>query len=207
MTISSPTAKRSANDKQIAGTHYKTKYQHWDMLPNIGYDGQYFAGQISKYLMRWRKKNGVRDILKAQHFLEKMVELTRSIGPEFLTNGFDTDEEVRAQIQGHMATHLDEFFTVNEVGMQERAIITCVLFANNVAVLHEAQEECAALLTVVSNETKQKPDLELPVSTKFTFNGYTQDDTDKMVWICKQCNKELVLQLDEPPTLAHPTCA
>ena len=75
----------SANEKQIAGEHYKEaghcphckgELQHWDMVDMFGLD--YFQGQITKYVMRWHRKNGVQDLMKAQHFIEKYIELQQS---------------------------------------------------------------------------------------------------------------------------------
>lgn len=65
----------SANDRQVGGTHYSTPggLQHWDIVDIFKLD--YFQGQITKYVMRWNKKNGVEDLKKAQHFLEKYIEL------------------------------------------------------------------------------------------------------------------------------------
>lgn len=67
----------SANDKQVAGSHYKTMTpdipQHWDIVALHNLD--YFQGQITKYVMRWKNKNGIQDLQKALHFLEKYIEL------------------------------------------------------------------------------------------------------------------------------------
>ena len=64
----------SANDKQIAGTHYKRygDLQPWDVVLkwNLGY----LEGTALKYIARWRDKGGIDDIKKAIHFLEKLVE-------------------------------------------------------------------------------------------------------------------------------------
>jgi len=65
----------SANDKQVAGTHYKSKIQHWDYV--VANDLDYFQAQITKYVTRWRKKNGLTDLEKASHFLEKYIEIER----------------------------------------------------------------------------------------------------------------------------------
>ena len=65
----------SANDKQVGGTHYKgAVVQHWDFVKmhNI----PYMEAQIIKYTMRWRAKNGLEDLKKAAHFLEKLIEQT-----------------------------------------------------------------------------------------------------------------------------------
>jgi len=64
----------AANDRQVAGKHYgEVRYQHWDIVEEHNLD--YFQGQITKYVMRWKHKNGIEDLRKAQHFLEKYIEL------------------------------------------------------------------------------------------------------------------------------------
>lgn len=62
-----------ANNRQVAGTHYQSEIQHWDYV--VANDLDYFQGQITKYVSRWKKKNGVADLRKAQHFLEKYLEV------------------------------------------------------------------------------------------------------------------------------------
>lgn len=65
----------SANATQIGGSHYKTKHglEHWDMVSMFNLD--YFQGQVSRYLFRWKNKNGLEDLRKARHFLDKYIEL------------------------------------------------------------------------------------------------------------------------------------
>ena len=64
----------SANDIQVGGTHYQGKeLQHWDLVDM--YDWDYFQAQIIKYVMRHKGKNGLQDLQKAGHFLEKYIEL------------------------------------------------------------------------------------------------------------------------------------
>jgi len=63
----------SANNRQVSGDHYAATTQHWDIVNEHNLD--YFQGQITKYVMRWKKKNGIEDLKKAQHFLEKYIEL------------------------------------------------------------------------------------------------------------------------------------
>lgn len=71
----------SANEKQIGGSHYKTKsgHEHWDVVTE--HDLNYFEGQITKYVMRCRKKNGKEDLEKALHFLEKYLEVYDKMNP------------------------------------------------------------------------------------------------------------------------------
>lgn len=64
----------SANDTQVGGTHYQQKaIQPWDYIiaNNLGY----LEGNIIKYVSRWRDKNGIEDLRKAQHYLQKLIEV------------------------------------------------------------------------------------------------------------------------------------
>ena len=65
----------TANSKQVAGTHYVSSIQHWDYV--VANDLDYFQAQITKYVTRWKKKNGMQDLKKAQHFLEKYMEVAQ----------------------------------------------------------------------------------------------------------------------------------
>ena len=62
----------NANSTQVGGDHYKTAYQHWDLVLVTGMG--YLEGQATKYAIRWRKKNGIEDLRKALHFLKKLDE-------------------------------------------------------------------------------------------------------------------------------------
>ena len=67
-------ARTTANATQVAGTHYKTQaIQTWDYIAanNIGY----LEGNAIKYLSRWKSKGGVNDLLKAKHYIEKLIEI------------------------------------------------------------------------------------------------------------------------------------
>lgn len=66
-----------ANDYQVDGTHYQQKgtIQHWDYAASNNFD--YFQGQITKYVTRWKKKNGLKDLEKARHFIEKYIEVEK----------------------------------------------------------------------------------------------------------------------------------
>lgn len=74
-----------ANDRQVGGQHYQNgagpcphcgkPIQHWDLAAMFGWD--YFQGQITKYVMRWRSKNGLQDLEKGGHVLQKYLETER----------------------------------------------------------------------------------------------------------------------------------
>ena len=61
------------NLKQVGGKHYRTKYQHWDLM--IKYDVPYMEAQMTRYVTRARKKNGIEDLEKGVHYLEKVLSL------------------------------------------------------------------------------------------------------------------------------------
>jgi Protein of unknwon function (DUF3310). len=64
----------SANERQVAGGHYNgVAVQHWDYAVQV-LGNRYLEGQITKYVMRHRKKNGMQDLQKAEHFLDKLIE-------------------------------------------------------------------------------------------------------------------------------------
>lgn len=71
----------AANDRQVGGSHYKGegKVEHWDIVAQ--HDLDYFQGQITKYVMRWRLKGGIQDLEKARHFLDKYIELETAKQP------------------------------------------------------------------------------------------------------------------------------
>lgn len=60
------------NSKQIGGVHYgASNYAHWDFV--IDNRLGYFEGQITKYVMRYKYKNGKEDLEKALHYLDKLI--------------------------------------------------------------------------------------------------------------------------------------
>ncbi len=64
-----------ANEQQVGGAHYAVKaIQPWDYIiaNNLGY----LEGNIVKYVSRWKDKGGIEDLKKAQHYLQKLIEVT-----------------------------------------------------------------------------------------------------------------------------------
>ncbi|WP_028022254.1 DUF3310 domain-containing protein [Enterovibrio calviensis] len=64
----------SALQKQESGSHYKNQgiqpieYIHANNM-------SFMAGNIVKYVSRYKEKNGAQDLLKAKHYIELMLEL------------------------------------------------------------------------------------------------------------------------------------
>jgi hypothetical protein len=63
----------SALDIQIDGSHYKNMaiqpivYIYANQLPFI-------EGNIVKYVSRWKNKNGIKDLEKAKHLIDMLIE-------------------------------------------------------------------------------------------------------------------------------------
>jgi hypothetical protein len=65
---------------QVGGDHYMDKsIQPWDYIVsnNLGF----LEGNIVKYITRWKDKNGVADLRKAQHYLAKLIEVADGTDP------------------------------------------------------------------------------------------------------------------------------
>jgi len=63
--------------KQVGGEHYKAEknYQHWDWCIDIRLG--YLEAAATKYITRWRGKNGVQDVDKGISYLQKAREAYR----------------------------------------------------------------------------------------------------------------------------------
>ena len=67
--------KRGANAMQVGGTHYKKlPIEPWDYIAANGLG--FFEGNIIKYITRAAKTKNRDDLLKAQHYLAKLLEIT-----------------------------------------------------------------------------------------------------------------------------------
>jgi hypothetical protein len=59
--------------EQVAGSHYSSPYQHWDFVYEAGLG--YFEAQLTRYISRAFRKNGVEDLKKAISYVDKMLTL------------------------------------------------------------------------------------------------------------------------------------
>ena len=66
----------SCNDNQIGGTHYQhQEYQHWDFAVDMAGNDAYLKGCASKYVVRYKDKNGIEDLRKSLHYIDKIEEV------------------------------------------------------------------------------------------------------------------------------------
>ncbi len=88
-----------ADSRQVGGGHYKSEdggEEHWTRQYRLFGPG-YFIGCITKYVERYQNKNGVEDLEKAQHFLEKLIELETDAENEGLAGYVCQDPGERAE--------------------------------------------------------------------------------------------------------------
>ena len=114
------------NDHQGGGSHYAAAVQHWDIV--VMHDLNYFEGQITKYVMRARKKNGLQDLQKAKHFIEKYIAEWENISQKLpaaqiitvpvLRTDADEDQEYKDQLNAATRFHLDGFTSDGKTGYQ-----------------------------------------------------------------------------------------
>ena len=68
--------RQTANDRQEGGTHYKNMpIEVWDFI--VANKIPYLEGNCIKYIVRWKLKGGIQDLLKAKHYLDKLIEVSK----------------------------------------------------------------------------------------------------------------------------------
>jgi hypothetical protein len=64
----------SASDEQIGGNHYKNlAIQPFEFIESNGLG--YGAGNVIKYLCRYKRKGGIEDLQKARHYIDLLIDL------------------------------------------------------------------------------------------------------------------------------------
>ena len=135
----------SANEKQIAGDHYKVKkggVEHWDYciganVPNLEYNA-------SKYVTRWRNKNGTQDLEKALHIVEKRIEsIQQGVG---IFRSVNRKEGM-----------FNRFIEDNAVPHKERVIIDLIMHWKRVDQLYEAHAQIMDMITAEAGAAEPTP--------------------------------------------------
>jgi hypothetical protein len=63
--------------KQVGGSHYKKyKIQPIEFIVKNNLD--FCQGCVIKYVLRFKEKGGVQDLLKAKHYIELLIDTTKS---------------------------------------------------------------------------------------------------------------------------------
>lgn len=125
----------TANAKQVGGDHYQTNngYQHWDLMKDLGLP--YHPATATKYLTRWRKKNGRQDLEKALHYVQKTLEIARAHERSMI-------DDVDGFLTGHSDMGLGESRALRRIA---------AAFAPNVMWLEEAEDIIKGLIESTEN--------------------------------------------------------
>ncbi len=122
-----------AND--ISPDHYAGSYQVWDFVIHIPLG--YLEGNIVKYITRWRKKDGMKDLEKAMHYFEKLLECKElAISPMHNL----TDPEVISEIKA--------FAVANDLSTLEVDFLVCICQGY----LDEAHQTLKIIIEQASNQ-------------------------------------------------------
>jgi hypothetical protein len=63
----------SALDTQVGGDHYQMPIQPVEFIHKNGLG--FIAGNVVKYVVRYKQKNGIEDLKKASHYLDMLIEM------------------------------------------------------------------------------------------------------------------------------------
>lgn len=75
------TRERNALSRQEGGAHYR-EYSIQPVEYIVANDLGFLAGNVVKYVTRYRDKNGAEDIRKAIHYLELILEFEYPVAPQ-----------------------------------------------------------------------------------------------------------------------------
>jgi hypothetical protein len=120
------TALVNPNDhgQQVGADHYETPYQHWDFVQKV-LQGRYLEGCATKYPTRWRKKDGLKDLRKSVHYINKLIfEITQ-------------DRSKFKWPWYHRAKHLMPLFALSQDYLQTREEIFLFCQANGLGLEDE----------------------------------------------------------------------
>jgi hypothetical protein len=62
--------------EQVGGDHYQQPIQVWDFVVanKIGF----LEGNVIKYVERWERKDGMKDLLKAKSYVDKLIAVEKA---------------------------------------------------------------------------------------------------------------------------------
>ena len=126
---------QTANARQVAGTHYASAdgIQHWDLIDE--YDVGYLEGCASKYVTRWRKKDGLVALEKAAHFMQKLYERRSA----------QTFSQVIPRMPGVPLKVIARFAAANGLNADEERILGYILAWQSTGTIDLARREIEAL--------------------------------------------------------------
>lgn len=126
---------KKANDYQVGGGHYRSSYIHWDWV--LDTNQGYLEGNATKYVSRARKKNGLQDLEKADHYVAKIIECSAAAAPQKIT-GVGRSMAVAA---------IERFTAANDLSPDESEFCSAIVFwrVDGIELLNRARDLITAL--------------------------------------------------------------
>lgn len=152
-----------ANDHQVGGRHYKTAYEHWDLVLDTGMG--YLDGCATKYIARHRKKNGQEDLQKALHYVNKLIEASRA--NKVVGILVDRGEAV------------NRFALINDLTSAERRVIYCLVHWESEADLLEARDMLLQLMDIADPLSQDAPAAQPVPLTEENHHAERVGETDE----------------------------
>lgn len=130
----------TANERQIGGGHYQSTYQHWDWVLKTGIG--YLEACATKYVSRWRRKDGVQGLEKAEHYVQKIMENEAKVlaNRPVLDLEFNREEAL-------------EFAAINKLDYRETCVCEILATWTTQSDLRKAQAHLQDLIFVAKLDT------------------------------------------------------
>jgi len=118
---------------QEGGSHYQSSYQHWDWVVDMSMP--YLPASATKYVARWRKKNGIQDLIKAMSYIEKMIT----------TYDKSFDKDFRPAYRHRTMT--DEFIRINDLQGLDAGFMICMSGPRDMAMIELAKQMLQSIIS------------------------------------------------------------
>jgi len=137
---------------QEGGDHYQADYQHWDWV--IDCKIHYLPANCTKYVSRWKKKNGIVDLKKAMTYIDKMIATLKDRPtytfnpPSAYTTGVCTDRLIETlKLNGLERSIIEILSGPCHIRMLELAKENLDKLIRNAQRTQEAQADAAGMVT------------------------------------------------------------
>ena len=110
----------SSLEKQVGGNHYKSfKIQpiEFIILNNLNF----LEGNVVKYVCRHRFKDGLRDLEKAKHYIEMLIEFRDKFGKELSHLGFNLTNKI-SHLEGEIIKRIWRYSKSKDIKELEIAL-------------------------------------------------------------------------------------
>jgi len=144
----STTQPADVNSYQVGGSHYARggDCQHWDWIERNGMG--YLEGCATKYVSRWRFKNGVQDLHKALHYVAKIRDLARPRVIFLLGIPFEVPGSRRSNRSHSYHISAAEFARANSLSRAEYRVCKLLQGWRTIDDLDEAEREIRDIIAI-----------------------------------------------------------